>query len=513
MEGPRRWSGLLHTLVPAATLAAVLGAVVVVWAMSAEAIEERGASAEAAELRFAALTVSNADALHAITGRIESPDLPSAVARLQADHDAALHSLPPRQRARADDLLEEITGCGLLLTGPGTADHPPPHGHEELQKVLAAAAANASARAATAEEHARTSVAGALIVMLLAGWFLMRSRIRTRRDRADAAGEAEVRRRLETLLNDSPDIIMVIAPEGSITYRSRSVDRLLGSEAGRDIGDVLVCVGADDRDRLADHVNTEGAKGLPAIFRMTTADGEERDFDVRVSDLLDDALVNGHLVTARDVTNELKLRDDLERQAILDELTGLPNRRALEPALRDAQARLEASGEVAALLILDLDGFKATNDTFGHLAGDRLLQQAAGRLSATVRSDETLLRLGGDEFALVIPSTVSAGDVSAAAERLLAALHAPFAVGPEQARLRTSIGAAITSGPIDPESLLRRADIAMYEAKRAGGDAVVVSTDGMEAHAVAGAPVSRSRREADFDRELSAALQPIADSH
>ena len=512
MKETRRWSSLGHLFAPLAVLAVVLGAVAVAWVSTTEALEERGVAAAAADLRLAALTVTGADAMFSATGRRSGSDLGPSLALLQGDHERPLHALRPRERARADGLLAEITACGLLLVAPGPADHPPPHGHQELQDLLALAVTSASTKAAAAERRASLSVAGALLVVLLAGWLLVRSRNRARRDRAHAAGQVEVARRLEALLNDSPDIIMVVARDGSITYRSASVDRLLGPGTESTLDDVLDCVDDSDRDALREHVRTEGANGLSAVFGVTTASGDPRRFDVRVSDLMDDALVNGHLVTARDVTCELRLRGDLERQAMLDDLTGLPNRRALEPALQDAHARLQKDGAAAALLILDLDGFKATNDTLGHLAGDRLLEQVARRLAGTIRSDETLLRLGGDEFAVVLPSVPGKDAVLAAAERLLSALHEPFVAGLQAERLGTSIGAAITTGTIDPERLLGQADIALYEAKRAGGDTVVMFEAKMETRAAADNTMSRALRDADFDREFRLVYQPIVDS-
>ncbi|PTE11273.1 bifunctional diguanylate cyclase/phosphodiesterase [Mesorhizobium helmanticense] len=162
-------------------------------------------------------------------------------------------------------------------------------------------------------------------------------------------------------------------------------------------------------------------------------------------------------------------QDQAQYLAFHDTLTGLPNRALFEDRLR--QALLTASRDKAkvGLLYLDIDRFKHVNDTFGHPAGDELVRQTAARLQQTIREIDTVARLGGDEFALIlidIRDIRTAEDIS---EQLLQRLQEPFKLMDDQVFISASIGIAISSGPdVDSDDLLRKADIALYEAKKNG---------------------------------------------
>ncbi|MBG0818550.1 GGDEF domain-containing protein [Planomonospora sp. ID82291] len=151
----------------------------------------------------------------------------------------------------------------------------------------------------------------------------------------------------------------------------------------------------------------------------------------------------------------------LAYQASYDPLTGLANRRTIT-------ARLDACSAGDVLLYLDLDGFKAVNDTYGHDAGDALLVEVARRLRAAVREDDLVVRLGGDEFALLCPQASVHADVIPLAERVLEAIAAPIGYDGHELRVGTSIGIAVVDATTTPGDLVRKADAAMYEAKRAG---------------------------------------------
>jgi len=152
----------------------------------------------------------------------------------------------------------------------------------------------------------------------------------------------------------------------------------------------------------------------------------------------------------------------LRHQALHDPLTGLPNRSLLADRLVQALARAQRDGSTVGAVFIDLDHFKAINDTFGHAAGDELLRQVAARLGAVVREGETLARFGGDEFVVVTTSDDRAS-LLPQAERLREALAAPFTLGERSFVL----GAAATQG-VDGATLVRDADAAMYRAKELG---------------------------------------------
>jgi diguanylate cyclase (GGDEF)-like protein len=169
---------------------------------------------------------------------------------------------------------------------------------------------------------------------------------------------------------------------------------------------------------------------------------------------------------AKDVTDRMWL----ERQALHDPLTKLPNRLLLMDRTHQALARLHRSAGPIALLFIDLDTFKAINDNLGHAVGDHLLISVAERLAGTLRDSDTVARLGGDEFVLLAEDLESDAEALAVAERVVHALGEPFQVGSSEVSMFASVGVSVAHDPeADPEDLLREADVAMYRAKRAGG--------------------------------------------
>jgi two-component system cell cycle response regulator len=167
----------------------------------------------------------------------------------------------------------------------------------------------------------------------------------------------------------------------------------------------------------------------------------------------------------------------LESLALTDPLTGLANRRLLVDRLSMGllQARRERAG--MALLYLDLDGFKSVNNTMGHAAGDALLKMVAGRLQSAVREQDTVARLGGDEFVIVL-GRAGADEAAQVAAKVIESVSQPYAIEGPPARVTVSVG--ISLYPVhgdDPEALLKRADLALYEAKRSGKNVFRVAAD------------------------------------
>ena len=166
------------------------------------------------------------------------------------------------------------------------------------------------------------------------------------------------------------------------------------------------------------------------------------------------------------------LSDRIRNESRLDDLTGLPNRRTLFDMLPQALARSARTGTALALFFLDLDGFKAVNDTLGHAAGDSLLRQIAARLSDCVRLTDSVARLAGDEFTVLLEGLAIGGrnDALAVAEKILANIREPVRIGTETVHVSASIGIAfhLPGTEVSADQLLKIADTAMYEAKRAG---------------------------------------------
>jgi len=176
-------------------------------------------------------------------------------------------------------------------------------------------------------------------------------------------------------------------------------------------------------------------------------------------------------------TEELaRANEQLRELAMHDSLTGLANRAALYAHLDHALHRARRNGAPLALLMIDLDGFKAVNDRLGHEAGDRVLVEVAERLNRCARGGDLLARLGGDEFVLVAEAGHDADAVTVIGERLLHTLQSPIELGSERASVGASIGIAFGGDvPIDVNDLLRTADRAMYAAKAAGRGAIRIA--------------------------------------
>ncbi|WP_096702089.1 EAL domain-containing protein [Magnetospirillum sp. 15-1] len=170
-----------------------------------------------------------------------------------------------------------------------------------------------------------------------------------------------------------------------------------------------------------------------------------------------------------DITEKVEAQRHILRLAHYDVLTDLPNRALFQDRLERAVVHALRHDRQAALLFLDLDGFKKVNDTMGHRAGDDLLKEVAVRLRGCVRMTDTIARLGGDEFTVILDEISSAGDAALVGEKILAALQAPVAIDGREVFIGTSIG--ISLFPTDGrsgEELLKHADTAMYQAKAAG---------------------------------------------
>ena len=159
-------------------------------------------------------------------------------------------------------------------------------------------------------------------------------------------------------------------------------------------------------------------------------------------------------------------KEQLAHQAFYDPLTDLPNRALLMDRLERALTRADRRGGSIALLFLDLNGFKAVNDSLGHEAGDRLLVAVAQRTQACMRAEDTAARLGGDEFIILLEEIEEAADATHVAERIAQALQAPLSAEDQELSVTASIGIAISApGKDQPDDLLRNADAAVYRAK------------------------------------------------
>ncbi len=217
-----------------------------------------------------------------------------------------------------------------------------------------------------------------------------------------------------------------------------------------------------------------------------------------------------HAVFARDISERKRFEERLAFQARFDVLTGLPNRLAAFEHLDEALARGEQTGQPVAVLFIDLDGFKAINDSRGHASGDRLLQEVARRLRSGLRDTEFVGRLGGDEFLIVMESTDKMAALSLG-ERVIVNIAQPFQADGDLFVVSASIGVAIGTAALDGLELVRQADVAVYHAKDRGRGRVAVFDDSLQAAVEANAEVELALRHAIMAGELELFFQPVLD--
>jgi diguanylate cyclase (GGDEF)-like protein/PAS domain S-box-containing protein len=287
--------------------------------------------------------------------------------------------------------------------------------------------------------------------------------------------ESVLRRRFEerlaALVRHATDVVCLLDAAGRVTYVSPSGSRLLARPEESIVGhrwDELVH--PDDApaiERFFDGL----APGQPAgvDHRLARADGSWLDVETLATNLLGDDTVDAIVLNTRDVSQRKELERRLAHQATHDALTSLPSRTLLVDRIDSALARRRRDGRRLAVLFVDLDDFKALNDTMGHAAGDRALQEVAARLQSSLRGSDSAARLGGDEFALLLDGIDGPDDAMAVADRCLAALADPVLLEGREFAATASIGIAIDSDETHTsEDMLRRADAAMYDAKRSG---------------------------------------------
>ncbi|MFE9422728.1 putative bifunctional diguanylate cyclase/phosphodiesterase [Kitasatospora sp. NPDC006697] len=352
-----------------------------------------------------------------------------------------------------------------------------------------------------------------------------------------------------SLVQGSSDVIMITGADGVLSYvspaalgvYSRDPEELVG-------GRLLDLVHPQDIDRVVREVHRFLARSqllarrpghLPAAAvlgrlepsarvecRIRAGGGEWLHVESTVNRYRDGLILN-----SRDVTERVRLQAQLQHNAFHDPLTDLPNRALFTERLRAALGGRDPDGPrehpyqdgaAVAVLFLDLDGFKAVNDSAGHQVGDQLLVQAARRLQATVRSGDTVARFGGDEFAVLVSGRLGRLRVQELAERLRHALSEPYWIGGAELGVAASIGIAFGPRPAEPDAqpgevgaladeLMRDADLAMYRAKSQGKGRVVLYTPGMRADLDRRREVDDRLRSAVREGGFALLHQPVVD--
>jgi diguanylate cyclase (GGDEF)-like protein/PAS domain S-box-containing protein len=307
-------------------------------------------------------------------------------------------------------------------------------------------------------------------------------RERAARREAEVVAEQVTRELYETVqqlaafkavLDATTDFVAIADLDGRPLYLNRALCAFLGVQGGDvDGGNVVDLLTARSRARYLE-------EAVPALHQVgrwrgefawaRPGGGEAVVSQVLIAHRSPDGQIDRVSSISRDVTEQQALQEQLAHQALHDPLTGLANRRLFFDRLDLARARARRSGSVLGVLFMDLDGFKAINDTLGHEAGDEVLVTVAGRLRAAMRAADTLARLGGDEFAILCEDLTGPDDLIRIAERLTKVVGQPFQVEGTPVSVGMSTGIAVAAQPAgNADELLRQADAAMYQAKRAG---------------------------------------------
>jgi diguanylate cyclase (GGDEF)-like protein/PAS domain S-box-containing protein len=282
--------------------------------------------------------------------------------------------------------------------------------------------------------------------------------------------------RFRSLVQHGSEIIIILDAHGAIRYISPAIERMLGYQPEAMIGANLNQQVIHPRD-LATSINFHETllntpdKTHATEMLMQHRDGSWLHFEMIGSNLLQDANVQGLLITARDISERKIFEQQLQHQAFHDPLTGLPNRALFMNRLQHALIRAgrHTPNDLLALLFVDLDLFKVVNDSLGHEAGDHLLVAVANRLQLAIRPQDTVARFGGDEFMILLEDLPDEAAARAIAEEMLQKLRVTENINGYEIVVTASIGVALNYAGIDSTSdLLRYADAAMYQAKREG---------------------------------------------
>jgi diguanylate cyclase (GGDEF)-like protein/PAS domain S-box-containing protein len=274
-----------------------------------------------------------------------------------------------------------------------------------------------------------------------------------------------------------PDGVVVVDQRGRIVYANRQTERLTGYKRAELLGrPVEMLLPASLRAIHRGHRLAYSAQPRPRSmgsadrdFRLRRKDGSQFVVDIALGPI--GRPDNLHAVAAiRDATERRRLERDLEHRALHDPLTDLANRTLFFDRLNQAMLGFRRDRRPVAVVILDLDSFKAVNDVFGHAAGDEILRQLAAHLQADLRSTDVVARIGGDEFAWILPHVAGPEAAIRRVRAQLRSVAGGYSIDAKRVDVGISAGMALfPDDGRDVDTLMRHADLALYTAKRQGG--------------------------------------------
>jgi diguanylate cyclase (GGDEF)-like protein/PAS domain S-box-containing protein len=336
---------------------------------------------------------------------------------------------------------------------------------------------------ADSEEMARQAVqrgAQDYLVKNQADGYRLRVAVRMMMDRRESAAMLLENETANVTLDSIGEAVLRTDLHANVTYLNRTAEKMTGwtrvEALGRPVADVLrivdpvsgSVVGSPVEIMLQEDKNKKMADHLPSV--LVRRDGFKREIENTLALTHDqEGGVTGAVIAFHDISVAQAKTLEMTHLAQHDVLTHLPNRVLFNDRLAQALALAERQCKQLAVMFVDLDHFKKINDSLGHEVGDKLLQSVAGRLIACVRRTDTVSRWGGDEFAILLSQVEHAEDAAFSARKILRSLAAPYAIDNKSLDISASVGgSAYPCDGQDAESLLSKADTAMYEAKQHG---------------------------------------------
>jgi diguanylate cyclase (GGDEF)-like protein/PAS domain S-box-containing protein len=357
---------------------------------------------------------------------------------------------------------------------------------------------------------------GPLVILMLgiSAWFA--SRLSGANRRLEVSGRASAQ--LAAIVVAADDAILRTDSDGRIVTWNNGAERLYGYREDEVVGRLLADLVAADRRPEVAQLLASVSRG-DAVERHETVhvarDGRAIDVTATISPIRERGEVTACSVVVRDISQRKRLEEELTHQALHDSLTGLPNRVLFLDRLGHALATAEREDrelrrqDRLAVLFLDVDDFKVVNDSLGHRVGDDLLKAIAERLSRAVRPGDTAARLGGDEFTVLLEEIADIRVAEASARRILRHLERPFDVEGHRLVVTVSIGISLSGDGAKASEILRRADLAMYEAKGKGKARHAVFNIGMNERAWRRLELETELRLAIANDQLQVHYQPI----
>ncbi len=348
-------------------------------------------------------------------------------------------------------------------------------------------------------EATRTIAAVCAVVVVILALTRMWRLVATVRALTERKGQD----RLAAMVEHSSDVVLLVDANGVMNYASPGLASTLGHRPSDWTGRSLVdLVASDDRDAAAAELRKAAALPYGEMVKfeasLVRVDGQRRRVEATIANLLGGDAVDGLVATFRDVTEQRNLERQLSHRAFHDELTGLANRALFLDRMDHALRVTRPEDDPVVVLFVDLDDFKSVNDALGHGVGDQMLRSIADRIRQVAGTGDTPARLGGDEFALLLEDRGGIDRALDVAEGLLDALREPVALAGYDLAVLASVGVAVSTPGMTTAGLLRDADIAMYEAKRAGKSQIKIFDPAMRLTAT---------RHLEFRSDLGSAIE------